>query len=118
MEAKRVGFVAILDLQTSPEQSRAERLIAEYAHIHYFNLPIAGLPSQQQIQEFANIVQNPSYLPVLVHGEDLDQVGAVWALYRAALGVPSEIALADGITAGLGPSFNAVRERLGLPVRR
>lgn len=117
MEAKRVGFVAILDLQTSIAGSRSERVMAEYAHLRYFNLPMSGLPTQQQLQQFALIVQDPPNLPILVHGDDLDQVGAVWALYRARLGVPPEIAVADGITAGLGPSTPAVRSALGLPSR-
>lgn len=115
-EAKRVGFITILDLQSSVAQSRSERLMAEYAHLRYFNLPIGtDLPTQQQVREFAAIVQDQRNLPILVHGESLDQVGAMWALYRASLGVPSEIAVVDGITAGMGPSVGAVRTALGLP---
>jgi protein tyrosine phosphatase (PTP) superfamily phosphohydrolase (DUF442 family) len=119
IEAKRVGFVTILDLQSSPEKSRAERLMAEYANIGYSNLPITGdLPSQQQILQFANAVQDPRNLPILVHGDHSDHVGAIWALYRAALGVPAQIAVVDGITAGLGPSLPAVQSRLGLPMQQ
>lgn len=114
-EAKRVGFVAILDLQSSAARSRSERLMAEYAHVQYFNLPMSDLPTQQQLQQFTEIVQNAQNLPILVHGDNLDQVGAVWALYRASLGVPPQIAIIDGITAGLGPSTPAVRSMLGLP---
>lgn len=117
LEAKRVGFVAILDLQTSAAESRSERVMAEYAHLRYFNLPMSGLPTQQQLQQFATIIQDPQNLPILVHGDNLDQVGAVWALYRASLGVPPQIAVVDGITAGLGPSTPAVRSTLGLPSR-
>lgn len=116
MEAKRVGFVAILDLQSSPEKSRSERLIAEFAKIGYISLPVAGgLPTQEQIQQFTEIVQDPRNLPILVHGDNIDQVGAIWALYRAATGVPPRIAVVDGITAGLGLSLPAVQARLGLP---
>ncbi|MCL4764933.1 MAG: hypothetical protein KJZ80_01690 [Hyphomicrobiaceae bacterium] len=118
MEAKRVGFVSILDLQSSPELSRNERLIAEYAVIRYFNLPMSDLPDPQQLQQFAAIVQDPRNLPILVHGQSLDQVGAVWALYRAGIGVPPGIAVVDGITSGLGPSLPAVQARLGLPVQQ
>lgn len=117
LEAKRVGFVAILDLQSSTARSRSERVMAEYAHLRYFNLPMHGLPTQQQLQQFAQLVQNRQNLPILVHGDGLDQVGAVWALYRAGLGVPPQIAVVDGITAGLGPSTPAVRSALGLPNR-
>lgn len=116
MEAKRIGFVAILDLQSSAANSRSERVMAEYAHLQYFNLPVGqGVPSRQLVQQFANIVQDPRNLPILVHGESIDQVGTVWALYRAGLGVPPEIAVVDGITAGLGPSLPAVRAALELP---
>ncbi len=40
----------------------------------------------------------------------------MWALYRAANGVPGEIAIQEGRTVGLKPSREvAVREQLGLP---
>ena len=116
MEAKRVGFVSILDLQPAADLSRSERLIAEYAHLKYFNLPIpSGVPNPEQVQQFATIVNEQQNLPILVHGANIDQVGAVWALYRARQGVPAEIAVADGLTAGLGSSLPAVRAALGLP---
>jgi len=117
-EAKRLGFVSILDLGSSPERSRAEQRMAEFANIGYLSLPIASLPTEQQIQQFANIVQDARDLPILVHGNDIDQIGVVWALYRVALGVPPEIAVVDGMTAGLDASLSTVRARLGLPDRQ
>jgi protein tyrosine phosphatase (PTP) superfamily phosphohydrolase (DUF442 family) len=118
IEAKRLGFVAIVDLQGSPEKSANERRVAEYAHIAYFHLPVAqGLPTAEQLQKLAEVVQDPANLPALVHGDSVDQVGAAWALFRAGQGVPPAIALVDGLTAGLGPSEPAVRTRLGLPPR-
>jgi hypothetical protein len=43
-------------------------------------------------------------------------VGAIWALYRAAQGVPPAIAVQEGRTIGLKPGREAaVREQLGLP---
>lgn len=115
IEAKRIGFVAILDLTTSPERSAAERRIAEFAHIAYFHLPIANLPAADELQKLAQTLQTPSNLPILVHGDSLDHVGAVWALLRAHQGVPGHVALIDGLTTGLSTSEPAVRERLGLP---
>jgi protein tyrosine phosphatase (PTP) superfamily phosphohydrolase (DUF442 family) len=118
IEAKRLGFVAIVDLQGSPERSANERRVAEYAHIAYFHLPVAqGLLTEEQLQKLAEIVQDPANLPVLLHGDSVDQVGAAWALFRARQGVPPAIALVDGLTAGLGAREQAVRTRLGLPPR-
>lgn len=116
IEAKRVGFAAILDLQPDPERAANERRNAAFARIGYHHLPFAGpVPSGEEVRRFARFVEDRANLPLLVHGKDVDQVGAMWALYRASLGVPPAIALLDGETAGLGAGRAAVAERLGLP---
>lgn len=116
LEAKGVGFRSIVDLQPSPEASAAEQTMAEFALLRYHNLPVAGaLPSDDEIAAFADLIEATENQPVLVHGASLDQAAAMWALYRAAEGVPAWVALEEGMTAGLGGSEGIVRERLGLP---
>jgi uncharacterized protein (TIGR01244 family) len=116
LEAKGVGFRSIIDLQPASEPSAAEQKMAEFALLRYYNLPIAdALPTNDQVAVFAGLIENPHNQPVLVHGISVDQAAAMWALYRAAKGVPPEVALGDGLTAGLGISEPMLRQRLGMP---
>src|SRR3546814_13072514 len=90
-------FRSTVELQSSPEASGAERRMAEFALLRYHNLPIAeALPSDDQIAAFAELIEDPENQPVLVHGASLDQAAAMWALYRAAPGVPAGVALDTG----------------------
>ena len=115
-EAKRVGFSAILDLQADPARAANERRNAEFARIRYHHLPLrAPAPSGEEVQRFTALLADRGNLPLLVHGASPDQAGALWAAYRASVGVPPAIALLDGETAGLGTSRDAVRAGLGLP---
>jgi hypothetical protein len=72
------------------------------------------LPTQDQIGEIRRILDAAGNRPILMYGVDRDQAAAAWALSRAESGVPAEIALQDGLTAGLRDRLPAVRERLGL----
>ena len=115
IEAKRVGFAAIVDLRPPGDASRSEQRRAEYSRLRYFNLPVEGpAPTDDQVRQFAAIASDRGTLPVLLHGANIDQSGAMWALYRASLGVPPQIALGDGETAGLAASREAIRARLGV----
>lgn len=111
VEAKRVGFAMIVDLRPA-EEIASEKQHAEFARIRYANLPVQDLPTQEQVKQFSDLLADRSNLPLLLHGGTTDQPGAMWALYRASLGVPPNIALDDGITAGLQQSTSAVRTRL------
>lgn len=116
IEAKGVGFRSIVDLQPSAEASATERAMAEFALLRYHSLPVAGdLPSDDEVASFAGLIEQPENQPALVHGASVDQAAAMWALYRAAKGVPAEVALGDGLTAGVRESEGRLRERLGLP---
>lgn len=116
LEAKSVGFRSIVDLQAAPEASAAEQQRAEFALLRYHNLPIAdALPTDEQVAAFARLIETPENQPALVHGASLDQAAAMWALYRASKGVPAEVALGDGLTAGLTESEPLLRRRLQLP---
>lgn len=112
IEAKHLGFAAIADLRPAGDDTAAERQGAEYAHIRYVNIPVEGAPTAEQVKRFADVVADRDNLPLLLHGADIDQSGAMWALYRASLGVPPAIAFEDGVTAGLNASGAAVQARL------
>jgi uncharacterized protein (TIGR01244 family) len=73
-------------------------------------------PTPEQVAAFAKVVEDPSTYPILLHCHSSNRVGAMWALYRAAAGVPAEIAIQEGRTVGMKSSREgAVREQLGLP---
>lgn len=112
IEAKRVGFAMIVDLRPSGGDRSSEKQHAEFSRIRYANIPVQGMPTDDQVKQFAGIVADRGNLPLLLHGTDIDQSGAMWALYRASLGVPPAIAFEDGAAAGLGASGPAVRARL------
>ena len=112
IEAKRVGFAAIVDLRPAGNDTASEKQRAEYARIRYVNIPVQGAPTADQVKQFADLIAERGNLPLLLHGADIDQSGAMWALYRASLGVPGAIAFEDGVTAGLSGSGPAVQARL------
>ncbi len=113
IEAKRVGFASVVDLRPAGADTAAEHRWADFSHLRYFNLPVEGrVPKDADVQRFAAIAADHDNLPLLLHGTDADQSGAMWALYRASLGVPPAIALQDGTTAGLSASAPALRARL------
>ncbi|MBO1074686.1 fused DSP-PTPase phosphatase/NAD kinase-like protein [Roseomonas marmotae] len=112
IEAKRVGFAMIVDLRAPDPDVASQKQHAEFSRIRYVNLPVQGVPTDDQVRQFAELVAERSNLPLLLHGADIDQSGAMWALYRASLGVPVAIAYEDGATAGLQASGPAVQARL------
>ncbi len=116
-EIKALGFAAAVELRADDEEgvaANAEALKA--AGIRYFHLPVTTkAPTETQVAEFARIVADPANQPLLLNCQSANRVGAMWALYRAGQGVPPEVAIEEGRTAGLTPSREgAVRERLGL----
>jgi len=117
-EIKALGFTAAVELRGDDEEgvaANAEALKA--AGLRYFHIPVTSkAPSEAQVAEFARILADPANQPLLVNCVSANRVGAMWALYRAAQGVPPEVAVEEGRTAGLKASREAaVRERLGLP---
>jgi hypothetical protein len=115
IEAKAVGFKSILNLAGSTSTAGLDdAAMASYVLLGYFSVPAEILPTQDQIGEMRRILDAPDNGPVLMYGVDRDQAAAAWALIRAAANVPTEIALQDGLAAGLRARLPAVRERLGL----
>lgn len=116
-EAKSLGFKTIVDLRTAAEGTGAEADKVKAAGLTYINIPVSTrAPTPEQVAEFAGLMDDESLMPMLVHCESANRVGAMWALYRAKQGVDPMIAVEEGRTIGLKPSREGnVRERLDLP---
>jgi hypothetical protein len=116
IEAKGVGFKSVLNLSVSTTAAGlGDAAMATYVVLGYFSVAITDwLPTQDQVAEVRRILNASENGPILMYGADRDQAAAAWALVRAASGIPSEIALQEGLTAGLRDRLPAVRERLGL----
>lgn len=112
-----LGFKTIVNLNTAEEGATAEEALATASGLAYISVPVpTKAPTSEQIAELGKIFNDASKYPILVHCESSNRVGAMWALYRAATGVPAEIAVQEGRTVGLKTSREgAVREQLGLP---
>jgi hypothetical protein len=116
IEAKSVGFKSVLNLgPATTAVGLNDASMAGYVLLAYFNVRITRpLPTEDQIAEIRRILEASENGPVLMYGADRDQAASAWALVRAASGIPHEIALQDGLTAGLRDRLPLVRERLGL----
>lgn len=110
---KEKGFTTVISLLTGEEAGDQARQ-AEQAGLKYVRIGVSTLaPTRDQVERFAELVEDESNYPLLVHCSSSNRVGALWALYRARQGVPPEIAIQEGRTVGLKPSREgAVRERL------
>lgn len=114
---KALGFKTILDLRGPDEGIDKERADVAAAGLRYVNIPVTTkAPAADQIAPFAAVIEDPLNWPVLVHCVSANRVGAMWALYRAAQGVPGEVAVEEGRAIGLKTSREkAVRLQLSLP---
>ncbi|MCK7596915.1 protein tyrosine phosphatase family protein [Microbulbifer sp. CAU 1566] len=102
---KNKGFKTIVDLRTPEEGTVEEQTAVEAAGMVYVNLPVSkGAPSDQLIAQLGKILENADAAPVLLHCASGNRVGAVWAIYRARQGIPLEIAIEEGRTAGMRAS--------------
>ncbi|WP_078085872.1 fused DSP-PTPase phosphatase/NAD kinase-like protein [Microbulbifer mangrovi] len=102
---KSKGFRTIIDLRTPEEGTEEERVAVEAAGMTYFNLPIdKGVPSDAQIARLGEILADGGAAPLLLHCGSGNRAGAVWAIYRARNGIPLEIAIEEGRTAGMRAS--------------
>jgi uncharacterized protein (TIGR01244 family) len=111
-----LGFKTVINLNTEEEGAVAEGEQAKAAGLNYISLAVpTKAPTAEQVAEFSTYVNDPANYPVLVHCESSNRVGAMWALYRAANGVPPMIAIQEGRTVGLKTSReDAVRAAMGI----
>lgn len=116
-EAKRLGYRTIINLNTADEGAIEEDKHVRQAGLNYVSIEVpTKAPTSEQVEIFAGYINDPTHYPILVHCISSNRVGAMWALYRAANGVPAEIAIQEGRNVGLKANREvAVREQLGLP---
>ncbi len=115
-EARRLGFKLIVDLRAPDEDGVTEEIeLAQSVGIKYVNIPVtARAPGWDQVEEFASIIHQSKHYPVLVHCVSANRSGAIWAMYRAHVGVPALIAIDEGRAAGLESREKAVRKQLNI----
>jgi uncharacterized protein (TIGR01244 family) len=102
---KELGFKSILDLRTAAEGTDQEAAEAATLGLAYHNIPIGSAPpTAEQLDRFAQLVEAGDSYPLLIHCASGNRVGAVWAVYRMARGVPLEEALLEGRTIGMQPA--------------
>ncbi len=119
-ELKSLGFATILNLCSPEEGADVEKRSVEAAGLRYFNIPLTEIiPSDDQITEFARIVEDATYFPLLIHCKTANRTGAMWTFYRARRGIPISIAVEEGRTIGMQQDReDAVLNHLGRPTRR
>ena len=120
-ELKSLGFSTILDLRCSDEDSDVEKKSVESAGLRYLNIPVSNIiPSDDQVAEFARIVEDRRNFPLLVHCGSANRVGAMWVLYLVQhRSTPIAFAVEEGRTIGMKRDReDAVLKHLGYPIPR
>lgn len=114
--AQSLGFEAVLDLRGNRESGvSAEAALASRLGITRIHLPITDrAPTNEQVARFSNLVHESKHFPMLVHCVSSNRSGALWALYRASVGVDPETVVEEGRACGLASREGAVRKRLGI----
>ena len=114
-ELKSLGFATILDLRGPDEGTDVEKKVVEAAGLRYLNIPVTTtVPSDQQVVEFARIIESATYFPLLIHCGSANRVGPIWVLYLVHRGIPISIAVEEGRTIGMqGDREKAVLKYLG-----
>lgn len=114
--AQALGFQTVLDLRGSDEKGVPEEAaLAARLEIVRLHLPVTErAPTIEQVSEFAELVQDERHYPMLVHCVSSNRSGALWALYRASVGVDPVAAVEEGRANGLESREAAVRDRLDI----
>ena len=117
-ELGTLGFATILDLRDPAEGGiDDERRAAAAAGVRYINLPFARhVPHDDELAEFARIVEDAGNHPLLIHCVSANRVGVMWTLYQVRKGVPFRTAVAQGREIGMKPAReHMMRRHLGEP---
>lgn len=114
--AKALGFKTVISLNTPEEGADKEQERASQAGLNFVNVPVSErAPTSDQVEKITEVINDPANYPVLIHCQSSNRVGAAWAMYRAAVGIPNKIAVQEGRNVGLKPSREwKVREVLGM----
>ncbi len=99
---QKLGFKTVINLNTIKQGAGEEAGIAKAAGLQYFHLPVSTkAPLPDQVAAFVKLVSDKSNYPILVHCRSSNRVGALWAMYRVAVGIPGEIAIQEGRNVGM-----------------
>ena len=81
---KTRGLKAVLNLrQPSEHRADEEKAAVEAAGMKYFNIPVVyAKPTDEQVDEFLKITDDPANRPMLVHCTAAIRVGAFWMIRR------------------------------------
>ncbi len=101
---KAKGVKAVLNLR-QPSEHRAddEKAAVEVAGMKYFNIPVVyAKPTDEQVDEFLKITDDPANRPMLVHCTAAIRVGGFWLIRRVMRdGMTWEAALEEAKKVGL-----------------
>jgi uncharacterized protein (TIGR01244 family) len=101
---KTKGVKAVLNLR-QPTEHRAdeEKAAVEAAGMKYFNIPVVyAKPTDEQVDEFLKITDDPANRPMLVHCTAAIRVGGFWLIRRVVRdGMPWDAALEEAHKVGL-----------------
>lgn len=101
---KQQGFKVLIDLRRPPEGIEDIAQAAHQQHLAYFNLPLGReRPEAELIQQFADIMAAHPQQEVLLYCASGNRAGTVWAMYRVQQGVSAEMAIEEGLAAGMRP---------------
>ena len=101
---KARGVKAVINLrQPSEHRADEEKAAVEGAGMKYFNIPVIyAKPTDEQVDEFLKITDDPANRPMLVHCTAAIRVGAFWMIRRIMRdGMTWDAALAEARKVGL-----------------
>lgn len=107
-ELKYHGFEVIIDIRTPEEGTAAEAADAKRAGIAYHNIPVGKAGANAEtVAEFTALMEKYAGKPVLLHCGSGNRVGGLLTLYHISKGVPRDLAIQLGYTAGMKDSTKA-----------
>ena len=101
---KTKGVKAVLNLrQPSEHRADEERAAVEAAGMKYFNIPVVyAKPTDEMVDEFLRITDDPANRPMLVHCTAAIRVGGFWLIRRVVRdGMSWDAALEEARKVGL-----------------
>jgi uncharacterized protein (TIGR01244 family) len=100
---KEAGFKTVLNIRPDREMRFDEKKVVEELGMTYLTIPITTKTiTDEKVDSFAEIVDDPDNKPLLIHCAGSNRVGGMWYIYRALKhGVPEEESLEEAVAAGL-----------------
>lgn len=110
------GVQKVINLRTDEEMQRLgfdEKAAAEAAGLEYVQIPIGqDEPTEAQIQQIMNELEDAENAPVLMHCASANRVGYAWSMFRGTRGgVTPDEAIEEGKKIGLSNKTLEERSR-------